>query len=150
VAAAPELTIVPANSSVSLAGNYTLVMADADVVGTNESVGQTRHWLVNGVTLKNGTLPRALPPRKKKNISFSFSYVLTVSLCPPRHFFQLFFFFHPAECVYYWWNGHHGLRWACSCRGKWAASVRLIRPPPTGDGDLSRSAFPPVLFYAQY
>jgi len=55
VAAAPELTIVPANSSVSLAGNYTLVMADADIVGTNESVGQTRHWLVNGVTLKNGT-----------------------------------------------------------------------------------------------
>jgi hypothetical protein len=29
-------------------------MADADVVGTDESVGQTRHWLVNGVTLKNG------------------------------------------------------------------------------------------------
>jgi len=55
VAAAPEITVVPANSSVSLAGNFTLVMADADVVGTNESVGQTRHWLVNGVTLKNGT-----------------------------------------------------------------------------------------------
>jgi hypothetical protein len=36
---------------VSLAGNYTLVMADADIVGTNESNGQTRHWLVNGVTL---------------------------------------------------------------------------------------------------
>jgi hypothetical protein len=56
VAAAPEITIVPANSSVSLAGNFTLVMADADVVGTDESVGQTRHWLVNGVTLKNGEL----------------------------------------------------------------------------------------------
>jgi phosphatidylethanolamine-binding protein (PEBP) family uncharacterized protein len=55
VAAAPEITFVPANSSVSLSGNFTLVMADADVVGTNESVGQTRHWLVNGVTLKNGT-----------------------------------------------------------------------------------------------
>jgi len=54
VAAAPEITIVPANSSVSLAGNFTLLMADADVVGTKESVGQTRHWLVNGVTLKNG------------------------------------------------------------------------------------------------
>jgi hypothetical protein len=26
-------------------------MADADIVGTNESNGQTRHWLVNGVTL---------------------------------------------------------------------------------------------------
>jgi len=56
VAAAPEITVVPANSSVSLAGNFTLVMADADVVGTNESAGQTRHWLVNGVTLKNGAL----------------------------------------------------------------------------------------------
>jgi phosphatidylethanolamine-binding protein (PEBP) family uncharacterized protein len=54
VAAAPELTIVPANSSVSLTGNYTLVMADADVVGTNEANGQTRHWLVNGVVLKAG------------------------------------------------------------------------------------------------
>jgi len=54
VATAPELTIVSANASVSLTGNFTLVMADADVVGTNESVGQTRHWLVNSVTLKNG------------------------------------------------------------------------------------------------
>lgn len=51
VAPTPEITIVPANSSVSLQGNYTLLMADADVVGTDESVGQTRHWLVNGVTL---------------------------------------------------------------------------------------------------
>lgn len=58
VAAAPDITLVPANSSVSLAGNFTLVMADADVVGTNESVGQTRHWLVNGVTLKNGALDK--------------------------------------------------------------------------------------------
>jgi phosphatidylethanolamine-binding protein len=56
VADAPEITIVPANSSVSFTGNFTLVMADADVVGTDESVGQTRHWLVNGVTLKNGAL----------------------------------------------------------------------------------------------
>jgi len=55
VASAPNLTVVPANSSVSLTGNFTLVMADADIVGTNESAGQTRHWLVNGVTLKNGT-----------------------------------------------------------------------------------------------
>jgi phosphatidylethanolamine-binding protein (PEBP) family uncharacterized protein len=51
VASTPLITIVPANSSVSLQGNYTLVMADADIVGTNESNGQTRHWLVNGVTL---------------------------------------------------------------------------------------------------
>lgn len=58
VAAAPEITFVPTNSSVSVTGNFTLVMADADVVGTNESVGQTRHWLVNGVTLKNGALDK--------------------------------------------------------------------------------------------
>jgi len=50
-ALAPEISIVPANSSVSLQGNYTLVMVDANVVGTNESIGQTRHWLVNDVTL---------------------------------------------------------------------------------------------------
>jgi len=51
VAPTPVITIVPANSSVSLQGNFTIVMADADVVGTDESVGQTRHWLVNDVTL---------------------------------------------------------------------------------------------------
>ncbi|KAI0255383.1 phosphatidylethanolamine-binding protein [Lactifluus subvellereus] len=51
VASAPEISIVPANSSVSLQGNYTLVMVDANVIGTNQSVGQTRHLLVNDVTL---------------------------------------------------------------------------------------------------
>lgn len=71
------MTIAPANSTVSLGSNFTLVMVDADVVGTvsnffeqfdetssrsiilillsfpsqDESNGQTRHWLVNGVTL---------------------------------------------------------------------------------------------------
>ena len=59
VASTPQITIVAANSSVSLQGNFTLVMADADVVGTNESAGQTRHWLVNGVTL-TGTARFAL------------------------------------------------------------------------------------------
>ncbi len=54
MASAPELVVVPANSSVTVSGNFTLVMADANVVGTNQSEGQTRHWLVNGVTLKNG------------------------------------------------------------------------------------------------
>jgi hypothetical protein len=54
VASAPEITVVPATTgSSALTGNFTLVMADADVVGTNESVGQTRHWLVNGVTLQS-------------------------------------------------------------------------------------------------
>jgi len=55
VALEPELTIVPANTTDGSAftGNFTLVMADADVVGTDESIGQTRHWLVNYVTLQN-------------------------------------------------------------------------------------------------
>ncbi|KAH9989785.1 phosphatidylethanolamine-binding protein [Russula vinacea] len=69
VAAAPELTIVPANSSVSLTGNYTLVMADADIVGTNESVGQTRHWLVNGVTLKSGNSSNSSSSSSPLNVS---------------------------------------------------------------------------------
>ncbi|KAI0317753.1 phosphatidylethanolamine-binding protein [Amylostereum chailletii] len=51
VAPTPSLSVTPANSSVSLDGSFTLVMADASVVGTDETKGQTRHWLVNGVTL---------------------------------------------------------------------------------------------------
>ena len=51
VSPTPQLTVTPANDTVKLEGNYTLVMADADVVGTDESKGQTRHWLVNDVTL---------------------------------------------------------------------------------------------------
>ena len=47
----PALSVTPANSSVSLSGNYTLAMVDADIVGTDESKGQTRHWLVNDVTV---------------------------------------------------------------------------------------------------
>ncbi len=57
VAPTPQITVVPANSSVSLQGNYTLVMADANIAGTDESVGQTRHWLVNGVTLTGTRAP---------------------------------------------------------------------------------------------
>jgi phosphatidylethanolamine-binding protein (PEBP) family uncharacterized protein len=52
-ATAPDLKVVPANSSVSPTGNFTLVMADAHAVGTNESDGQILHWLVNYVTLRN-------------------------------------------------------------------------------------------------
>ena len=51
VAPVPSLSVTPANSTVQLSGNYTLVMADAGPVGTDESQGQTRHWLVNGVTV---------------------------------------------------------------------------------------------------
>ncbi|THH07259.1 hypothetical protein EW146_g9374 [Bondarzewia mesenterica] len=57
VSPTPQLAITPANSTVKLEGNYTLVMADADVVGTDETKGQTRHWLVNGVTLTGSSAP---------------------------------------------------------------------------------------------
>ncbi|CAA7270149.1 unnamed protein product [Cyclocybe aegerita] len=46
----PTVTIVPANSSVLLSGTYTLAMVDADIVGSKLPEGQTRHWLVNGVS----------------------------------------------------------------------------------------------------
>lgn len=57
VADQPNITITPANSSISdlTSSKYTVVMADADIVGTDESSGQTRHWLVNGASL-TGTL----------------------------------------------------------------------------------------------
>ncbi|KDQ59411.1 hypothetical protein JAAARDRAFT_126989 [Jaapia argillacea MUCL 33604] len=47
----PTVVYTPANASVSLNGNYTIIMADAGPVGTDETAGQTRHWLVNDVTL---------------------------------------------------------------------------------------------------
>ncbi|KAL4245609.1 PEBP-like protein [Abortiporus biennis] len=56
VAPTPVLAVTPANSTVSLTGSFTLVMADAGPVGTDETQGQTRHWLVNGVTL-TGSAP---------------------------------------------------------------------------------------------
>lgn len=49
-----SLAIVPANSSVTLSGKYTVLMVDADVVGTDESAGQTLHWLVNSATISGG------------------------------------------------------------------------------------------------
>ena len=52
VSTQPTVTIQTANSSVTLGSNFTITMVDADVVGTDESNGQTRHWLVNGVGLK--------------------------------------------------------------------------------------------------
>ena len=51
----PTVTVTPANSSVLLNGIYTLAMVDADIVGSKLPDGQTRHWLVNGVTI-SGTL----------------------------------------------------------------------------------------------
>ncbi|KAF8181564.1 phosphatidylethanolamine-binding protein [Pholiota molesta] len=56
VSAAPAVTLKPADSSVSLTGNYTLVMVDADVVGSKLPGGQNRHWLVNGVTINGSTV----------------------------------------------------------------------------------------------
>ncbi|KAI0340190.1 PEBP-like protein [Trametopsis cervina] len=51
----PSLWLSSADSSVTTDGNYTLIMADAGPVGTDETKGQTRHWLVNGVTLSDAT-----------------------------------------------------------------------------------------------
>jgi len=51
----PAISITPANTSVELGSNFTLVMVDAGPVGTDESQGQTRHWLVYGFSL-NGTV----------------------------------------------------------------------------------------------
>jgi len=54
--AEPQLLVIPANSSASLTGsNCTVIMADADIVGTDESKGQTRHWLVNSATLSTNS-----------------------------------------------------------------------------------------------
>jgi hypothetical protein len=47
----PVLTLTPANSTVKFEGNYTLAMVDAGPVGSDQSAGQTRHWLVNGLTI---------------------------------------------------------------------------------------------------
>ncbi|KAJ3504867.1 hypothetical protein NLJ89_g7715 [Agrocybe chaxingu] len=55
----PTVTVVPANSSVSLSGTYTLAMVDADIVGSKLPEGQTRHWLVNGVTISGSTVNNA-------------------------------------------------------------------------------------------
>ena len=48
VANAPDLTLTPANSTVTFNGNYTVAMIDPGAVGSDQSNGQSRHWLVNG------------------------------------------------------------------------------------------------------
>ncbi|KAH9967841.1 phosphatidylethanolamine-binding protein [Russula dissimulans] len=57
VSTEPKLAIVPGSGfNESVSGSYTLVMVDADIVGTKETVqNQTCHWLVNGVTLGNSS-----------------------------------------------------------------------------------------------
>jgi len=57
VAPTPSLVVTPANSTVATSGNFTLAMVDAGPVGTDESQPQTRHWLVNGVTLTGSSAP---------------------------------------------------------------------------------------------
>ena len=45
---APNLTLTPANSTVTFNGNYTVAMIDPGAVGSGQSNGQMRHWLING------------------------------------------------------------------------------------------------------
>jgi len=56
VAPTPSLSVTPANSSVTFNGTYTIAMVDAGPVGTDESPGVTRHWLVNGVQITGNTV----------------------------------------------------------------------------------------------
>jgi hypothetical protein len=59
VAPTPTVNITPANSSLSLNGNYTLAMVDADIVGSKYPNGETRHWLVNGVSISGSMVINA-------------------------------------------------------------------------------------------
>jgi phosphatidylethanolamine-binding protein (PEBP) family uncharacterized protein len=80
-ATAPDVTIIPANSSVPTTGNFTLVMVDARAVGTNESNGQILHWLVNYATLKNES--SSWPPSPSLNVSTACGVVVT-EYVPPQ------------------------------------------------------------------
>jgi len=51
----PSLSLTSANSS-AFAGKYTLAMVDAGPVGSDESQGQTRHMLINGVTVTGSNI----------------------------------------------------------------------------------------------
>ncbi|KAG6853704.1 hypothetical protein C0991_002240 [Blastosporella zonata] len=53
-ASQPTVTIAAANSSVNLDGNYTIMMVDADIVGSDLSKGENHHWLLNGVQITSG------------------------------------------------------------------------------------------------
>jgi len=53
---APELTLTPVNSTITFNGNYTVAMIDPGAVGSDQSGGQNRHWLVNGATVTDGRL----------------------------------------------------------------------------------------------
>jgi len=55
----PEITLTPANSTVTFSGNYTVAMIDPGAVGSDQSEGQNRHWLVNGATVSGKCSLRA-------------------------------------------------------------------------------------------
>jgi hypothetical protein len=50
-ATTPVVTVTPVNSTVQLNGKYTIAMVDADIVGSDLSKGENRHWLINGVDI---------------------------------------------------------------------------------------------------
>lgn len=57
----PEITVIPANSTVQLGDAFTLALLDPGPLGGDFSLGPTRHWLVNDV--KIGTDSKLdLPP----------------------------------------------------------------------------------------
>jgi phosphatidylethanolamine-binding protein (PEBP) family uncharacterized protein len=81
VATAPGVTITPANSSVPITGNFTLMMVDAFAVGTNESNGQILHWLTNFATLK--PISSASPSLNVSNTNGGVVVTNYVSPAPP-------------------------------------------------------------------
>ncbi|WWC67018.1 uncharacterized protein I206_100925 [Kwoniella pini CBS 10737] len=59
VASSPDLTVSPApDQNLDAGALYTVLMADANAVGTDQNTTeQTRHWLVNGVSLSGDAAP---------------------------------------------------------------------------------------------
>ncbi|AAW46410.1 nucleus protein, putative [Cryptococcus deneoformans JEC21] len=62
VSSSPTLAVSPASNATLESGQlYTVVMVDADIVGTDESTTeQTRHWLVNSASLSTDSAPYAV------------------------------------------------------------------------------------------
>ncbi|GJJ11997.1 hypothetical protein Clacol_006235 [Clathrus columnatus] len=97
----PTISVIALNSSVSLSGVYTLAMIDAGIVGDNQSNGQMRHWLVNGVTINGNSInfsnatnitdyvgpnpPEGEGAHRWKLVDFYFSYVF-VLFAQPKSF----------------------------------------------------------------
>ncbi|TFK55303.1 PEBP-like protein [Heliocybe sulcata] len=64
----PTVVFTAANSSVSYSGTTTVIMADAGPVGTDESQGQTRHWLSYGASI-TGNGPYTLDTSSGTNVT---------------------------------------------------------------------------------